>query len=191
MSQQCPPRRGWAGTAAGSWHTHSTVGGREARRVPEEVTLPTYTGLCPPVCPTWPRLGSTGSLMLLSSCLLSVGSRDGDSWPREEAKILFRARHGQCQVAMAASNSGHLSRLPSEVGPAKANEEVKALLIPRRLGLSHQDRCTHTCEVRGEPRGREPARLPKLHLEFLSLSESEAVGRHGQKGTRHDSTPPG
>lgn len=92
---------------------------------------------------------------------------------------------------MAASNSGHLSRLLSEVGPAKANEEVKALLIPRRLGLSHKDRCTHTCEVRGEPRGREPARLPKLHLEFLSLSESEAVGWHGQKGTWHDSTPLG
>lgn len=35
MSQQCPPRRGWVGTAAGSWHTRSTVGGREARRVPE------------------------------------------------------------------------------------------------------------------------------------------------------------
>lgn len=67
VSQQCPPRRGWAGTAAGSWHTHSTVEVREARRVPEEVTLPTYTGLCPSVCATWPVLGSTGDLTLPSS----------------------------------------------------------------------------------------------------------------------------
>lgn len=67
MSQQCPPRRGWAGTAAGSWHTHSTVGGREARRVQKEVTLPTYTGLGPPVCDTWPMLGPTGAITLPSS----------------------------------------------------------------------------------------------------------------------------
>lgn len=62
MSQQCPPRRGWVGTAAGSWHTHSTVGGREARRVPEEVALSTYTELCPLFLPTRLTLGPTGGL---------------------------------------------------------------------------------------------------------------------------------
>lgn len=77
---------------------------------------------------------------------------------------------------MAAPSSGHSSKLPSEVGLAKSNEEVKALFIPHGQGLSHKDRCTHTCEVRREPRGREPAGLPKLHLEFLSLLESEAAG---------------
>lgn len=72
MSQQCPPRRGWAGAAAGSWRTRSTVGGREARRDPEEVTLPTYTDLCPPLCPTRLILGSTGGLKtpLLVVCFL-------------------------------------------------------------------------------------------------------------------------
>lgn len=68
MSYQCPPRRGWAGTAAGSWHTHSSAGGRETMRVLGEVTLPSYTELCPPLCPTWPKLKSTGV------CMWGVGS---------------------------------------------------------------------------------------------------------------------
>lgn len=92
---------------------------------------------------------------------------------------------------LTVSSSGHLSRLPSEVGPAKSNEEVKALLIPRRQVLSHKDRCTHSCEVRGEPRDREPAPLPKLHLESPSLLESKAAEWCGQNGTQHSSTPGG
>lgn len=83
-----------------------------------------------------------------------------------------------------ASSSGHPSRLPSEADLAKANEEARALLIPRRQGLSHKDRCTHTCEVRGEPRGREPAPLSKPHLEFLSLLDSKVAGWHGKNGTQ-------
>ena len=83
---------------------------------------------------------------------------------------------------LAASGSGHWSRLSSEVGPAKSNEEVSTLLIPRRQGLSHKDRCTHTCEVRGEPRGREPVPLPKLHLEFPSLLESKVAEWRRQNG---------
>lgn len=92
---------------------------------------------------------------------------------------------------LAASGSGHRSRLSSEVGPAKSNEEVRALLIPRRQGLSHKDRCMHTCEARGEPRGREPMPLSKLHLEFPSLLESKAAEWRGQNGTQHSSTPTG
>ena len=52
VSQQCPPRRRWAGTAAGSWHTHSNVGGREARRAPEEVTPPPTMSYISPL-PHW------------------------------------------------------------------------------------------------------------------------------------------
>lgn len=53
---------------------------------------------------------------------------------------------------LAVSSSGHMSRLPSEAGPEKSNEKVRALLIPHRQGLNHKDRWTHTCEMRGEPR---------------------------------------
>lgn len=84
---------------------------------------------------------------------------------------------------LAASSLGHLNRLPSEVGLAKSNGEAKALLIPHKQGLSHADRCTHTCEVRGDPRGRELAPLPEPHLEFLSLLDSKAAGWCGKNGT--------
>lgn len=74
---------------------------------------------------------------------------------------------------LAASSSCHPSRLCLVVYRAKSNEEARALLIPHRQALSHNDRCTHTCEVRGKPRGREPAPLSKPHLEFLSLLDSK------------------
>lgn len=85
---------------------------------------------------------------------------------------------------LAAFSSGHPSSQRWEVGLAKSNEEVGAQLAPHRQGLSHKDRCLHTCEVRGELRGREPGPLPKPHLEFLSLLHFKAAGMNG---TQHSS----
>lgn len=84
---------------------------------------------------------------------------------------------------LAVFGSWHLSRLHSEEGLAKTNERARTLFIPCRRGLSYKDRCMHTCEVMGGHRGRQPAPLPKPHLEFPSLLDSKPAGWRGKNGT--------
>lgn len=74
-------------------------------------------------------------------------------------------------IVLAASSPGHPSRLPSDIGPTKSNEGVRVLLIPHSQGLSHKDRCTHTCEVRGHPGTGSQCLFPNSTLNS-HLSES-------------------
>lgn len=124
-------------------------------------------------------------------CLLFVGSLRGSEAPGPERNPRYHSelRRESARQELTAPSSGDWSRLPSEADLTKSKKEARALLVPRRQGLSHKDRCTHTCEVRGEPRGREPAPLSKPHLEFLSLLDPEGAGWHGKNGIQQALPP--
>lgn len=157
MSQQCPPRRGWAGTAQLGPGTHTVLSEAEKRSQESPRGPPlthTHTKPCL-LCPTWPTLGPLGAQQPLPCCLLSVGSLKGSETPGPERNqgccLELRrkcARHG------AGCSLDHPDSLPSDGGLGKSNEELEHCSTSTWAGPESQDRCTDTCEeVRGEAGG--------------------------------------